>query len=326
MIHQSRGDDWAVGCPCTQFKLRSIYLTVQKDVFILRVTTMMQSHSGSGIDFFSHGTRIHGKYFAAEGLVKGNFLLMHGLTSNSAWFGSIASVLAKHGYSVLIYDRRGSGKSAGTRGDIPQKDAFLWDLKAAANFIWSQNSQPTHLVSFSYSWKLAPLFLQELKTGTQRIESLIFVAPASDLRKQVKPKLRDQLKVLLNWKGPYFETNVRDFHLTQDQETLEWIRHSQESRPVNKFTRRFLLASQEMDKAAAEIIPEIRKPMLIVLPQEDNVIDLAKVRERFAKAPIGSRRMITEIAGGHIVDSRRAQKQMIDQVLKWVQSPQVVLH
>lgn len=278
------------------------------------------------VNFYSHGTRIHGRYFAARGVSKGNFLLLHGLTSNSAWFVKIAQMFSESGFNVLVYDRRGSGQSAGKKGDVPGKEAFFWDLKSAVDFMWNHSSQPIHIMSFSYAWKLAPVFLKKLKTASSRIESLVFVAPASDLRDDVKPPLKERLKVLFNWKGPYFESPVRDTDLTQNEDTLQWIRHSKDSKPLQKFTRRFLLTSVALDKDARQIMPQIKKPILVILPKDDKVIDGEKVKERFSKAPTGSKRKIVEIVGGHIVDTEDAQRDLATKVLDWVKTNHPVVH
>lgn len=277
------------------------------------------------VDFFSKGLRLHGRYFPSVGVSRGNFLLLHGLTSNSAWFSKIATQLAKSGYNVLVYDRRGSGQSAGMRGDVPNKESFFWDMKAAAEFVWTQSAQPLHVMAFSYSWKLAPLFIKKIQGESRKIESLIFVAPASDVSEAVRPKVKDLLKILFNWKGPYFESPVKDTHLTRENETLDFIRNSEQSRAQLKFTRRFLLTSKTLDAEAAAALPKIRKPMLVIVPKDDRVIDREKVRSRFSQGPAGFQRKIIDVDGGHLMDSPSAQSQLIEKVLQWVSKSNRIL-
>lgn len=285
------------------------------------MTSLNSSKSFKEVSFFANGLRIHGRYFPAVGVSKGNFLLLHGLTSNSAWFGKVATAIAKSGYNVLVYDRRGSGLSAGIRGDVSSKDAFFWDMKAAADFIWAKSAQPLHVMAFSYSWKFSPLFIKKLQGESHKIESLIFVAPASDMSKAVRPKVRDMLKILFNWKGPYFESPVRDTHLTKESDTLKFIRNSDESHAQMKFTRRFLMTSKNLDSEAAAVLPEIKKPMLVIVPKDDRVIDRQKVKERFAVGPVGFPRKIIDVEGGHLMDSPQAQLQLVEKVLQWVSKP-----
>lgn len=275
------------------------------------------------VDFLSQGVNIHACYYPAVGASRGNFLLLHGLTSNSAWFVKIAKKLSASGHNVLVYDRRGSGRSGGTRGDVPEKDAFFWDMKAATDYIWSRTAQSIHVMAFSYSWKLAPLYIKKLENESHKVESLIFVAPASDIHSSLKPKLKDMLKILFNWKGPYFESPVKDADLTQETETLQWIRQNTESRPQQKFTRRFLLASKSLDEEAYTVLPEIKKPMLVIVPKDDRVIDREKVKSRFSQGPVGYLRKIIDVDGGHLMDSPQAQKQLLEKVLSWVRAPSV---
>ncbi|MEZ4815398.1 MAG: alpha/beta hydrolase [Bdellovibrionota bacterium] len=273
------------------------------------------------VSFFSKGLKLHGRYFPALGVSKGNFLLLHGLTSNSAWFSTLAQGLSSLGYNVLVYDRRGSGLSGGVRGDVPSKEAFFWDLRAAADFVFNQSSQPLHVMAFSYSWKLSPIFIKKLQGESRKIESLIFVAPASDVRENLKPRVKDVLKILFNWKGPYFESPVKDSHLTQEAQTLEFIQNSTESRAQRLFTRRFLLASKTLDSKAAAILPDIKKPMLVIIPKDDQVIDAEKVKKRFEKAPVGFPRKIINVDGGHLLDSPAAQTQLLEKIMQWVSRP-----
>lgn len=277
-----------------------------------------QSTIANEVSIFNSGIKLHAKFFPATGAAKGNFLLLHGLTSNSSWFTRVAEQLSFNGYNVLVYDRRGSGQSSGVRGDAPGKDAFLTDMKAAADFVWSHSAQPLHIISFSYSWKLSPLFIKKLEGESRKVGSLIFVAPASDVSPNIKPKFSDLMKIVFNWKGPYFESPVKENHLTQESETLNFIRDAEKSKVQLKFTRRFLLTSKKMDNEAARVLPELKKPMLVLLPKTDRVIDHAKVRDRFSKGPQGFPRKIIDIDGGHLVDSPLSQKQLVEQVLQWV--------
>lgn len=290
------------------------------------MASVQSSKSFKEVDFFSKGLRLHGKFYPAVGVSRGNFLLLHGLTSNSAWFGKVASALSSAGYNVLVYDRRGSGLSAGIRGDVPTKEAFFWDMKAAAEFIWAQSAQPLHIMAFSYSWKLSPLFIKRLQGESRKIDSLIFVAPASDMSRAVKPKVKDLIKILFNWKGPYFESPVKDTQLTREAETLDFIRNSEESHAQMKFTRRFLLTSKNLDNEAAAILPEIRKPMLVIVPKDDRVIDREKVKARFSAGPAGFPRKIIDVEGGHLMDSPTAQSQLLEKVLQWVSKPTLTLN
>lgn len=225
----------------------------------------------------------------------------------------------------MVYDRRGSGKSGGARGDISTKEAFFWDMKAATDFMSTYSVQPMHIMAFSYSWKLAPLFIKKMQRESRKVESLIFVAPASDMNASLKPKLSDLLKIVFNWKGPYFESPVKDVDLTQETETLQWIRQASESRPQQKFTRRFLLASKALDEEAYSILPEIKKPMLVIVPKNDRVIDREKVKSRFSQGPAGYARQVIDVDGGHLMDSPQAQSQLFEKVVEWVSTP-VVSH
>src|SRR4030042_6922779 len=58
---------------------------------------------------------------------KGIICLVHGLGEHSGRYSHWAELLNQSGYTVLVYDLRGHGKSGGMRGHINSFDEYLKD-------------------------------------------------------------------------------------------------------------------------------------------------------------------------------------------------------
>jgi alpha-beta hydrolase superfamily lysophospholipase len=67
---------------------------------------------------------IEEKFINHESLV----IVTHGIAENSLSYHSLAQIFNDHGYSVLLYDLRGHGRSPGLRGHIGSFKTFLNDL------------------------------------------------------------------------------------------------------------------------------------------------------------------------------------------------------
>lgn len=75
----------------------------------------------------SDGTKLHGWFLPAEGAARGSVLFLHGNAENiSTHIGSVHWLPAE-GYSVLLFDYRGYGKSGG----VPELQGVIRDAEAA---------------------------------------------------------------------------------------------------------------------------------------------------------------------------------------------------
>jgi alpha-beta hydrolase superfamily lysophospholipase len=73
------------------------------------------------------GLSLYFQGWLVEGGQKGVICLIHGLGEHSGRYVEWASMLNKVGYSILTYDLRGHGKSAGKRGHVNSFEDYLKD-------------------------------------------------------------------------------------------------------------------------------------------------------------------------------------------------------
>ncbi|MEZ4359946.1 MAG: alpha/beta hydrolase [Kofleriaceae bacterium] len=76
------------------------------------------------------GTKLYAEVFLRDA-AKGVVLITHGYAEHCGRYREVADVLVKAGWSVLSYDVRGHGQSAGARGYCDHFSQFLSDFRVA---------------------------------------------------------------------------------------------------------------------------------------------------------------------------------------------------
>ena len=80
---------------------------------------------------------------------KGIVIITHGIALHALYYRRIAEGLNKGGYSVLLYDVRGHGKSQGKRGDIDSYKTFVKDLHDIVSEVKKETQLPLFLLGHS---------------------------------------------------------------------------------------------------------------------------------------------------------------------------------
>jgi alpha-beta hydrolase superfamily lysophospholipase len=104
------------------------------------------------------GLNLYFRAWQTEQEQKGVICLVHGLGEHSGRYANWADLLNQAGYSLLTYDLRGHGKSAGQRGHVRSFEDYLKDtdllLKEA------QDRYP-RVAMFLYGHSLGALIVSE---------------------------------------------------------------------------------------------------------------------------------------------------------------------
>jgi acylglycerol lipase len=105
----------------------------------------------------SDGCALHGRVWLPTRSERPHAIIyLHGIQSHGGWFEWSASLLAEHGYAVVLADRRGSGLSGGERGDAPSARRWLVDIDELAAWISAElGAERLNLVGVSWGGKLA---------------------------------------------------------------------------------------------------------------------------------------------------------------------------
>lgn len=132
---------------------------------------------------------------------RGCVVLVHGLGEHIGRYLQVAALLATWGWSVLGYDQRGHGGSAGPRGQLASAADLLLDLSLVVDEARRRHAGPLVLLGHSMGGLVAARFVAEgLESAPaawhRPVEGLVLSSPALDTG------MRPAQKLLLALLGP----------------------------------------------------------------------------------------------------------------------------
>ncbi len=228
---------------------------------------------------------------------RGTVLYLHGIQSHGLWFETSAQRLADAGWTVLLPDRRGSGKNDVDRGHTPSAQRLLRDCCELLDTLQTPGG-PTrfHIVGVSWGGKLA-LALQ--RYAPERVASLALIAPG--LFPSVDLPFMQKARVgLLMFAAPraLFDIPLNEPELfTANPARQEFIRS--DPLRLQRVTTSFLLASRRLDRFARAVRWDRRGcPLQVFLAGQDRIIDNARTKH-FVRRLRWPGREITEYPDAH---------------------------
>jgi uncharacterized protein len=128
----------------------------------------------------SDGVRLAGSYLALPGPL-GIFILVHGFKTDRREMIDVAAMVVREGFSVLLYDSRGTGESSGVFGVGATEDR---DIVGAVTFLRS-NAEPgsDHIFVLGISLGAGDALLAAAEDD--RIQGVVADSPWADERVQL---------------------------------------------------------------------------------------------------------------------------------------------
>jgi uncharacterized protein len=125
------------GCAAFVYGLRWLELSMTFHPVQLTADRRVAPADGAKDVWFTakDGTRLHGWYFSGSKPSVTTIIYFHGNGGNISNVGWLGQALVRRGFSVLLFDYRGYGLSAGTAAD--ETDLYL-DGEAAFDFIMNE--------------------------------------------------------------------------------------------------------------------------------------------------------------------------------------------
>lgn len=222
----------------------------------------------------SDGYEIHARWW--PGGSRGAVLYLHGIQSHGLWFASSADRLAERGFSVLLPDRRGSGRNERSIRWRGLKRRLIADVAEHAEWLCRQlHVETVHLVGVSWGGKLATAAYHRHET---KIASLTLIAPGLIQRVDVSRCLKARIAVAAVFSpGTRFEIPLSDAELfTGNPEKLRFIREDGDR--LQRTGAGFLAASRLMDSAKTRLAAARPCPLHVFLAEHDEIIDTDRTR------------------------------------------------
>lgn len=252
-----------------------------------------------------------------SGAARGSIIHLHGIQSHGAWYVETAAQLARHGFSVYLTDRRGSGSNAGPRGFVRSRKQVLDDL---GRFVELAKTDHPGLPAFVMGccWGAKPALAYALQ-AQRDLTGLILVCPA--LRVKVDLSLAQKLKVAAgqlfapHWQVPIPLTPEM---FTTDPVRLQFIR--EDSLSLRTATARFFFESFLWDRGLTKKPERLTLPALLIQSGSDPIVDHEWVRRWFDGVGSENKRYVLYPDSDHILDFDGRRETYRQDLLAWLDS------
>jgi alpha-beta hydrolase superfamily lysophospholipase len=243
-------------------------------------------------------------------------IMTHGLQSHSGWFARSAARMAGQGHPVYAVDRRGSGLSQGTRGDMKAFDEMIGDLLAVADEI-ARRHGTTEVFVLGHCFGAIPATAFAIR-HPDRTRGLILTTPAFYTHTNLP--LSQRLRILFSRSGQ------RDFLLPDPLDPGEFT----EQAPFEAFIRSDPLALRaatgdfyfQVHRARKFIrahITKIEMPVFMAIAGEDPISDNRRNIRFFEDLPADDKMMINYEDARHILEFSPEGEHFLVDLVFWLE-------
>lgn len=196
---------------------------------------------------------------------------VHGLQSHTGWLCETGPALLERGVRLSVLDRRGSGRSQGARGHLPDAQTVLDDYAAALARVIDAAAGPVAVLGQSFGGSVVAALVA---TGRIPAGSLIVLAaPAlGQQRSRLTPDARAQ--ALRDRSDAYSVVQLEDEQYTDLPEYLRLM--ANDGLMVRALTAAFRATMLELEDRYLVAGPACwaGHPVRVALPEQDSIIDL----------------------------------------------------
>ena len=270
-IWVARSDKSLVMIDIPSIGLKAIRSFEPREKMPQRRAVIPDGYISRDVAFYSKSRQLSGTLTEpSEGGVYPAVLLIWGAGAQDrdyqGFFQSIAEYLPKYGYSVLRFDKRGIGSSAGDSLSTTPDDE-LDDIEAALNFLKSQKNVNTNRISvIGHSEGALPAL--RLAAGNPDIKGIILMAPVINVEgADEEAALRDRA-AREKWDSDYLALILRA--LQETREKVEGVKHDW----GYVLGKKCYFKNMRVEEAIrpAEAIEKIASPVLIVQGKMDTEV------------------------------------------------------
>jgi acylglycerol lipase len=245
----------------------------------------------------------------------GRVVYLHGIQSHGGWYDYSSRRLSDAGFEVYFLDRRGSGLNQADRGDTPTYQRLVDDV---AEFLSAHTWQPnkTSVVGISWGGKLATA----LAAGfPELVDSVALICPGFFPKLSGRSKRLSKFLRLARILAPKkrFGVPLSDPRLfTATPRWLEFL--ARDPLALHKATARFLVASQDLDKALPRLVGRMQAPVLLMLAGQDRIIQNESTRTFFEQFASKDRQVIEYPEANHTLEFEPDPDQFINDLILWL--------
>lgn len=270
-------------------------------------------------------TPLRAVYYSADNpsQIRAGLVFVHGMQSHSGWYvaGGTGDFLAKDNIASIAFDRRGSGASGGRRGHAESAKKFLEDLDAAVEELkWRlPPGAPIHILANCFGSRVAFPYVRL----HPEIKSLLVTSPAVAMNPEADYSSADKAGIFARsalYMGQqdhllYEPTPLKDEFFVTQGPWLDWIQDDALS--LRHVTIQFLKSAKTLTEWMDQSIPRLKRPLLIMLASEDQVVVNEEIRKNLYLSYRGPKKLV-EFPSDHYLDFDRSKDKYQRTVLDWI--------
>jgi len=197
-------------------------------------------------------------------------IFVAGVESHGGWYEESLNLLKNRGITSYFLDRRGSGRSEGLRGDIPDRKRLVEDLSEFGDFVKSRETgKPLCLAALSWGAKWA---LSYWKHTSQNIYNrLLLITPG--IYRHVDLKISQKIKASLSHlcrRDELYTLPIPTPFFTQNRGKLDFLDH--DPHRLHAVTARFLAVNFLMDREIRSLRGVYQQRLKLFLAGQDKIV------------------------------------------------------
>lgn len=227
------------------------------------------------------GLKLHGEVFLRDN-AKGVVLVTHGYAEHCGRYRELADVLVTAGWSVLTWDVRGHGQSAGRRGYCDSFSQFLGDFRAALKAARSLGDGP--LVALGHSHGSLITLRALLEASPPEVAAVVVSSPFLGFGQPV-PAVKAALGKVASLVAPRLAlpNGIRSADLTSDP--AKQAEHAKDTLCFGVATARWFTEAVAAHRAVDEGAHRITARTLWLVGGADTIANPAQSKKVAAKMP-----------------------------------------
>lgn len=234
------------------------------------------------------GQKLHAEVFLREA-ARGVVLVTHGYAEHCGRYRELADVLVKAGWSVLTWDVRGHGQSAGPRGYCDRFSQFLGDFRAALKAARGLGEGP--LVALGHSHGSLITLRAMLEPSPPEVAALVVSSPFLGFGRPV-PTVKAAMGKVASLLAPRLAlpNGIESVDLTSDP--AKQAEHDKDTLCFDIATARWFTEAVTAQREVDEGARRITTPTLWLIGNADVIADPGQSRKVAAKMPSATVRVL----------------------------------
>jgi alpha-beta hydrolase superfamily lysophospholipase len=242
-------------------------------------------------------------------------IMSHGLQSHSGWFAQSAAFIAGLGHPVYSMDRRGSGLSRASRGDLKDFMIMVADIDTVADFVKKRHAKDKiYILGHCFGAIPAAAYACEYP---ETVKGLILTTPA--IYTKTEPSFLWKIRILLtpSGSGNFMVPNpLETSDFTELKAYEEFI--MSDTLSLKAATGDFYYQVHRARKFVRQNISRLTMPVIMGIAAEDPICDNRRNLTFFHEIPAADNTLIEYNDARHILEFSPEREKYFDDLANWL--------